>query len=52
MAIKLAFEKSDLITPTILNLCHNVNQLGLLGKKAENTIDLGYLTMPKLLSWL
>lgn len=43
MAIKLAFEKSDLITPTILNLCHNVNQLGLLGKKAENTIDLSAL---------
>jgi len=43
MIIKLAFEKSDLISPTILNLCHNVNQLGLLSGKEKNTIALSVL---------
>lgn len=52
MNIKLEFEKSDLISPIILNLCNNINQLLRLNKKEKNIIDLSDLNWARPLAIL
>ena len=43
MEFRFKLEKSDLITPIVLNLCDNVNQLLKANKKEGNTINLSNL---------
>lgn len=43
MEFRFKLEKSDLITPIVLNLCDNVNQLLKANKKEGNTINLSDL---------